>query len=124
MNIANGKLMSIADLGGREILGMSGSLVDYINTGVATTDSFQKNVPAAPLPVKKESFGDKLLKALGILALGVGAIFGVYKGRHKISSGIKKIPEFSHKLADFVESKIPSFSDIKNFFGKIFKKKS
>lgn len=79
VNISQGNLMSVTDMCGQKVLGMSGSLLNYINTGNAGTlpkaDSFQKTVETPNKKQKKHINIQKILKfgaiAFSVIALGI-----------------------------------------------------
>lgn len=97
---ANTNLISTADLCGQRILGMSGSLTNWINTGNAgTLDSFRKTNYAE---LKKEKRRKKFLNALklSIVALGLTAAgVLIFKNKTKISQFCKTtINKFKSKF--------------------------
>lgn len=71
-------LMPIADIGGREVLGMSGSLTNYINTGnphISQYDSFTPN--KKPLKTDKKPNIFEKISATGAPVIGYFIAGGV-----------------------------------------------
>ncbi|MBQ4647186.1 MAG: hypothetical protein IJB79_07545 [Candidatus Gastranaerophilales bacterium] len=113
---SNSNLMSTADLGGQRILGMSGSLTNWINTGVATPlDSFSRSQKNNPKEKNKKFDIAKALKiAVITLGLAAGGVL-LFKNKAKIGEIFSNLT----KKAD--TPKKPTTSKQDGFFGKLAK---
>ena len=86
---------SVADFGAKRVLGMSGSLTNYINTGNAGTgkaadkDTFEKQQMA------KKNKTDKAITAVTVLTLAAAATAGIVAG---VKSGKINLSELPAKL--------------------------
>ena len=124
---------NIADLGGKTVLNMGGSLSEYIKTGNQyANDTFQKqDIKEGTLNPKAKKTG-KVKKALvalfvGALAIG-GGVLGFKKGvfsklKSKLSNlkkeNIQDILKFDKAKSESAEQKNKfSFKSIKNAFSK------
>ncbi len=124
---------NIADLGGKTVLNMGGSLSEYIKTGNQyANDTFQKqDIKEGTLNPKAKKTG-KVKKALvalfvGALAIG-GGVLGFKKGvfsklKSKLSNlkkeNIQDILKFDKAKSESAEQKNKfSFESIKNAFSK------
>ena len=126
-------LGSVSDMGGRKILGMSGSLNGYINTGNAYDPRY--NAPDSVEFSNKAKSKRKLKDFLVLLGVAGGSAAAIILGKNGKLTGIKKAAgEFFEKIkTSFKDMKLPSkekvfetvkkpFVAIKDVFQKLFKK--
>ena len=105
VNLRNGGLISTADLGGQRILGMSGSLINYINTGVATPlDSYQASKNIQVNKNKPINF-EKALK-VAIVGLGVVATALLFVKKGDIEKIKNTASGFFTKTTDKIKRKL------------------
>lgn len=112
VNISQGNLVSVTDMCGQKVLGMSGSLLNYINTGnagtLANTDSFQKTTetPNKKQKTKKSIDIQKILKfgaiAFSSAALGV-LLFSKLTKKPNVE-GVKETKKLWDKIKGFFKS--------------------
>lgn len=84
----NYNTQNIADMGGRQVLGMGGSLTNYINTGKAKTDSFELT-SQQPQASKKKTNVAKILAGVAAAAAAVGGTVFAFKKGGKFIDKIK-----------------------------------
>jgi len=72
---------NVADMGGRQVLGMGGSLTNYINKGTTKTDSFELSSKQQNTQTKKTTNVGKIIASVGAAAaVALGAVFTIKKG--------------------------------------------
>ena len=139
INNANTNLISTADLCGHRVLGMSGSLTNYINTGNAgSSDTFSRS--PNNLNVDKKSTNKKIdwIKIIKISVVALGACAGaalLYKKFAKgnisesfkgfISNLKKKTPQNAQEVTESPKNKgffVKLKDKIKEFFTPLDKK--
>ncbi len=126
-------LRPISDMGGQKILGMSGSLNGYINTGNAYDPRYNR-ADSAELS-KQTKTKRKLKDFLVFLGVAGGTAATIILGKKGKLTGVKKaVGEFFGKIkTSFKDMKLPSkekvfetvkkpFIAIKETFSKLFKK--
>ena len=99
--------MSTADLGGQRVLGMSGSLTNYINTGVATPiDTYQ---PA--LNRKKAQNKSRIIDTLklGVVALALASGCAIFIKKGDIQKFAKSASGYANKALEELRKYIPDF---------------
>lgn len=105
VNISQGNLMSVTDMCGQKVLGMSGSLLNYINTGNAGTlpkaDSFQKTTETPNEKQKKHINFQKILK-FGTIAFSVVAFGTLLFSKLAKKPNVKEAKE-SKKIWDKIK---------------------
>ena len=126
-------LRPISDMGGQKVLGMSGSLNGYINTGNAYDPRY--NAPDSVEISNKAKSKRKLKDFLTLIGLAGGTTAAIILGKNGKLTGIKKAAgEFFEKIkTSFKDMKLPSkekvfetvkkpFVAVKEAFQKLFKK--
>ena len=92
---ANNNLMSTADICGQKVLGMSGSLVSYINTGVATPlDNFTKTSTKVQNKKEKKKIDFNSIIKASVVVLGLASAgCMIFTNRNKIFNA-----DFANKI--------------------------
>ena len=107
-------LVPIADIGGQKLLGMSGSLTNYINTGNAgPVDEFMpadKNNPSVSKKSKKmDIFGAiGALIATGVAAYALIKTGNISKVKEFFASGFDKISKNASDFMGKIKNKLPN----------------
>ena len=126
-------LRPISDMGGQKVLGMSGSLNGYINTGNAYDPRYNQ---ADSVEISKSKKTKRNIKDFfTLLAVAGGTTAAIILGKKGKLKGVKESVGkfFSNLKTSFKEAKWPSkekvfetvkkpFVFIKNAFSKLFKK--
>ena len=108
INSTNSNLMSTTDLCGQRVLGMNGSLINYINTGNAgSIDTFRRTTPKNEEKQKKKiNFGNIVKVAvagLGIVAAGTLLYKNSAKVKKIFDSAFDSLRNFKDKHFNSIE---------------------
>ena len=89
--MVNNNIESVADIGGRKLLGMGGSLMGYINTGnqydtrYYKVDNFDSFINEEKKNITQKENISKVSILIGALALSAASVFSLIKGKKGVA---------------------------------------